>query len=216
MHTKIMFLATAVSMLFAVQCGAGVITFGPYPDFAGYLTQTTMMSINSSFNANIQIPNDGNINIGMTDHMYARVMRPVAVYVPSYVRIHIVGDPQVIDPLSFFDIYAQDLDPDDPGTSLSGFNASDPEFIPLSQETFIGASGMEYSGPVQAVYLGNMAALVPDFDLSAFAGGDPGSIVYLAGPCNVPLADVPEPCTLTLLCGVMFGIGGFKLFRRRE
>jgi hypothetical protein len=218
MRTKIMYLATAITLLFAVHSTAGTITYGPYPDFAGYLTQTSSMTLPTVFNANIHIPGDGNITIGITDRITVRVTRPVPVYVPSYVRINIVGDPEILDPLSFFDIYAQDLDPEDPGTSLTGFNATTPELIPLSSETFIGVSGMQYPSPVQAVYLGDLPLIFPDFDLSAFAGGDPGSIVYLAGPGNVPLADaiVPEPGTVILLCGALFGIGGFTLVRRRK
>jgi hypothetical protein len=218
MRIRIMFLAVIMTLLFALSSTAGVITFGPYPDFAGFLNQTSYMTLPTTFNANIHIPGDGNIVIGITDRITVRVTRPVPVYVPSYVRIKIVGDPVIEDPLSFFDIYAQDMNPENPGTSLSGFDATNPELVPLSSETFIGRSGIEYPSPVQAVYLGDLAMVLPDFDLSAFSGGNPSSIVYLAGPGQMPLADaiVPEPSTLILLCGAMFVVGGFALVRRRR
>jgi hypothetical protein len=216
MRNRIIFLAVAMTLLFALPSTAGTITFGPYPDFAGYLTQTSLITLPTVFNANIHIPGDGNITIGITDRITVRVTKSVAVYVPSYVRIKIVGDPVIEDPLSFFDIYAQDLDPVHPGTMLTGFNATNPELIPFSAETFIGVSGTEYPSPVQAVYVSDLASIVPDFDLSAFSGANPLSIVYLAGPGNLPLADVPEPATLTLLCCALFGIVGFSLVKRRR
>jgi hypothetical protein len=216
MRIRLMFLAIAMTLLLALPGTAGTITFGPYPDFAGYLIQTSSVTLPTAFNANISIPGDGDITIGITDRITVRVTKPVPVYVPSYVRIKIVGDPVIEDPLSFFDIYAQDLNPGNPGASLTGFNATSPELIPLSSETFIGVSGTEYPSPVQAVYVGDLASVLPDFDLSAFSGGDPNSIVYVAGPGNIPLADVPEPATLALLCCALFGICGFALVKRRK
>jgi hypothetical protein len=218
MHIRIMFLAVTMTLLFALSSTAGVLTFGPYPDFAGYINQTSSITLPTTLNANIHIPGDGNITIDITDRITVRVTRPVPIYVPSYVRIKIIGDPVIEDPLSFFDIYAQDMNPGNPGTSLSGFDATSPELIPLSSETFIGQSGTEYPSPVQAIYLGDLAMVLPDFDLSAFSGGNPGSIVYLAGPGNMPLADalVPEPSTLILLCGALFGLGGHLVVRRRR
>ncbi|MGA2798205.1 MAG: PEP-CTERM sorting domain-containing protein [Thermoguttaceae bacterium] len=216
MRNRIIFLAVAMTLLFALPSRAGTITFGPYPDFAGYVTQTSSFTLPTVFYENIHIPFDGNITIGITDHVTVRVTTLVPVYVPSYVRIKILGDPEIVDPLSFFDIYAQDLDPEDPGTTLTGFNATNPELIPLSAETFIGVSGMQYPAPVQTVLVGDLAGLLPDFDLSAFSGANPNSIVYLAGPGNIPLADVPEPATLILLCCALFGFGGFAVVKRRR
>ncbi|MCY2929831.1 MAG: PEP-CTERM sorting domain-containing protein [Planctomycetota bacterium] len=211
LRTRFLFLAVAVTSLFALPCTAGTITFGPYPDFAGWVYQTSSITLPTMFDATVHIPLDGTIHITVPDRITVRVTRAVPVFVPSYVRIKIFGDPQIEDPLSFFDIYAQDLDPVNPGTRLTGFNATNPELIPLTAETFIGVSGTEYPAPVQAVYLADLPFVVPDFDLSAFAGGSPTSIVYLAGPGNIPLRDVPEPTTLGLLV-----LGGLAVMRRKR
>jgi hypothetical protein len=211
MCARVLSMAIGVTLLLAVPSMAGVLTFGPYPDFAGYVTQTSSITLPTSYTASVHIPFDGNINIHITDRITVRVTTSVPVYVPSYVRIKIFGDPQIEDPLSFFDIYARDLDPMNPGTHLTGFSPTNPELIPLSAETFIGVSGTEYPAPVQAVYVGDLPMVVPDFDLSAFAGADPGSIVFLAGPGNIPLADVPEPASLALLA-----LGGLLTAIRRR
>ncbi len=211
MRTQVLLAAIAVPLFLATPVAAGTITFGPYPDFAGWEEVTSSVTIPTEFTATIHIPFDGNITLHIHDWEIVRVTRRVPVYVPTYVRIKIFGDPIIEDPLSFFDIYAKDLDPDHPGTSLTGFNAADPELIPLSYERFVGASGTEYPAPVQALYVGDLPFVVPDFDLSAFAQADPGSIVYLAGPGNIPLADAPEPATLSLLA-----VGALALVRRRR
>jgi hypothetical protein len=216
MRTRILFLAVALTSLLALNSTAGVITFGPVRDFAGWEYVATSVVVPTEFTSTFHIPGDGNVSIHLHDSITVRVTQAMPIYVPSYVRIKIVGDPQIEDPLSFFDIYAQDLDPDNPVTKLSGFTAQSPELIPLSAEKFIGVSGTEYYAPVQAIYLGDLPSVVPDFDLSAFSHGDPGSIVYLAGPGNVPLADatVPEPAAIVFL-----GLGATSLlvcaWRRR-
>jgi hypothetical protein len=204
MRTRILFLAVALTSLLAMNSTAGVITFGPVRDFAGWEYVATSVVVPTEFTSTFHIPGDGNVSIHLHDSITVRVTQAVPIYVPSYVRIKIVGDPQIEDPLSFFDIYAKDLNPGNPGTSLSGFNASNPELIPLSAEKFIGLSGTEYPAPVQALYLADLSLVFPDFDLSAFSQGDPGSIVYVAGPGNVPSADaiepdVPEPSTVVFL-----------------
>jgi hypothetical protein len=141
----------------------------------------------------------------------------VPIYVPSYLRISIWGDPVIQDPLSFFDIYAKDLNPNYPGTSLTGFDPVHPELVPLSSEQFIGLSGTVYPAPVQAVHVSDLASMFPDFDLSAFSGASPSSIVYVAGPGEVPSADaiVPEPSTLALLGVGAIGLLAYVWRRRR-
>jgi hypothetical protein len=214
MRTRLTFLAVALTFLLAVPSSAGTVTLGPFPDFAGYVNQTTSITLDTG--GTVHIPWDGNIVI--RDQITVRVTKPVPVFVPSYVRIKIIGDPEIEDPLSFFDIYAQDLDPGNPGTNLTGFNATNPELMPLSSEKFIGLSGTQYPAPVQAVYLGDLHSVVPDFNLSAFSQGDPNSIVYLAGPGQVPASDVvvPEPSTIALLGVAALGLAACVWRRRRQ
>jgi len=218
MRIRLMLLAVALTLLSALPSTAGVVTRGPYPDFAGWVYQSSSYTMHTKLEETVDIPGYGDIQIYVPDRITVRVTRPVPVYVPSYVRVKIVGDPEIDGPLSFFDIYAQDLDPGNPGTMLTGFNPSSPELYPLSSETFIGLSGTEYPAPVQQVYLGQLHLVVPDFDLSAFAGGDPGSVVYLAGPGNVPAGDaiVPEPSTLALLAAGAIGLVACAWRRRRR
>ncbi len=211
MSMRTVVLAAGLTLLPALPSMAGVLVFGPYPDFQGYEDVTTYTYIPTQYTTTYHIPYDGTVTITITDLTTVAVTQKVAVYVPSYVRIKIFGDPIIEDPLSFFDIYAQDLDPGNPGTRLTGFNASSPELVPLSNETFFGVSGTAYSAPMQTVLVADLATLLPDFDLSAFAGADPGSIVYVAGPANIPLADVPEPASLTLLA-----MGALAVIRRRR
>jgi hypothetical protein len=214
MRIRLLLLAVATTLLFAPPASAGTITLGPFPDFAGFMNVTSSVVVNTY--GTVHIPWDGNIVI--RDKITVRVTHPVPIFVPSYVRIKIFGDPQIEDPLSFFDIYAKDLNPAIPGTSLSGFSPTDPELIPLTSETFIGLSGTEYPAPVQAVYLGDLPYIVPDFDLSAFANGNPNTIVYLAGPGNVPAADavVPEPSTIALLGVAVLGLAACAWRRRGQ
>jgi len=209
MRIRFLFPAIFMTLVFALPGTAGTVTLGPYPDFAGWVDQTSSTTLNTV--VNIPIPWDGTITI--RDAITVRTTVRVPVFVPSYVRIKIFGDPQIEDPLSFFDIYAQDMDPENPGTLLTGFNATAPELIPLSSERFIGLSGTEYPAPVQAVYLGDLHSLLPDFDLSAFSQGNANSIVYLAGPGQVPAADAitPEPATLSLLA-----LGGLVALLRHK
>jgi hypothetical protein len=173
MRIRTMLLAAAMTLLCALPGTAGTQTYGPFPDFQGWVDVTSSVTLPTS--TNFHIPWDGTISI--TDQITVRVTKKVPVFAPTYVRINIVGDPQILDPLSFFDIYAQDLDPINPGTTLTGFNPTTPEIIPLTAEKFIGLSGTQYPAPVQAVYVGDLHSLLPDFDLSAFSQGDPASIV---------------------------------------
>jgi len=206
MRTRWVFSVLALTLLLAISSLASTIVIGPFPDFAGWVEKSASVTLNTS--VKFHIPWDGNISI--TDKITVRVTVRIPVFTPTYVRITTINVNQIVDPLSFFDIYAYDLDPLNPGTNLTGFNALDPELVPLSSETFIGVSGTEYSAPVQEAYLGDLPTMFPDFNLSAFANGDPGSIVYVAGPAEIPFADVPEPCTLGLLT-----LGAWAVMKRQ-
>lgn len=203
---------------------AGQITYGPFPDFRGFVNQTVQVTIPTQGTFTIHIPFDGNIRVRFTDSIRVRVTVPVPVFAATYITVSVVGDPTLEPDAVLTDLWALDLDgslggPDNDVPLLTGFDPLDPQIVPLSQEDFIGNSGTIYGASVQAVRLSDLQTLLPEFDLSRFIG-DPNSVVYLA-QTTVPLDDVatlepvPEPATLAL-----FGIGAFALVgyesRRRK
>ncbi len=197
---------------------AGSIIFGPFPDFRGFVNVTNTVNIPTSGRFTIHIPFDGNLSISFRDNIAIRVTHAVPIFTASYIKLGIVGDPQLEPDALLTDIYALDLDgslggPDGDVPLLTGFDPGDPQITPLSPEEFITNTGGVYTSSLAAVRLGDLATLLPEYDLSRFTG-NPDLIVYLA-QATVPLADIviPEPATLALF-GI--GIAACLLFSRRR
>jgi hypothetical protein len=110
-------------------------------------------------------------------------------------------------------IYGDDPDPSNPTLSLVG--QSDPiDFDIPDGENIVGSSGTVYhSGPEAMVTLSQLAANLPGYDLSPFAGSSPDG-EFLEFTTSVPVSEItlPEPASLTLLAG---GFAAFGARRRR-
>lgn len=77
-------------------------------------------------------------------------------------------------------VYGIAQDPNDPEMRLTGFNAANPEITPLSEENIYSQFGTHYTSFSQeTVLLSEIGGVLPDHDLSVFAGGDPNSILYV-------------------------------------
>ncbi len=195
---------------FASTCSRA-IPIGPFLDFKGTIPSNPVTVVIPSFlGLMISIPFDGGIGIGIDDTQSFTVGSfPVPVFGATYVDLFSSADvpfnPQT-DPLRITDIFALDLDPQGNANTvmLTGFNANAPQIVPASPETFIGVSGTIYTADVNVTStIGNLPALLPGFDLSAF-GGDPNSIVYVA-QTTVPAHDamVPEPASPLLVASAL-------------
>jgi hypothetical protein len=203
-----------VTVLFVSSPAArGQTTFGPFPDFKGFKNVAVTTTINTYLGATFHIPFDGNITIGIRDRFSATINVPVPVFVPTYVTVFTTAATPfnpATDSVILTDIVAMDLNPSlDPALipPLTGFNAVTPELVALGLETFDGArTGTPYSGPFQTVPVAGLASLLPGYDLSAFNGANPNSIVYVAR-VTVPASDlVPEPASLAIFAAGSIGL----------
>lgn len=77
-------------------------------------------------------------------------------------------------------VYGIDLTPEAEQPSLTGFNPVEPQLVPVSVETIFSRFGPIYeSEPHMTIPLGEIGALLPGHDLSWFALGDPGTVLYV-------------------------------------
>ena|ERR1039457_940242 len=124
--------------------------------------------------------------------------RPVSVGGLAFVDI------QPFDKFVITTVYGIDLNPSDPSLKLTGFNPGSPQLLPLSPEIFFSHFGTRYTSFSQdSVQLSNIGSVLPGFNLSSFANGDPLSLLYVYRT-QVPASEfvVPEPSLTWLLAGV--------------
>jgi hypothetical protein len=134
------------ALLSAPPSKAASITFGPFPDFKGFLgngtvTIPTLLPITPP----LLIPGDGVIPpLFIRDRITVRVNvipLPIPIFAATYVTadftIGAVGPPPN---LRLTDVYALDLNPSGNPNDIhvTGFNPLQPEITPLSAEQFIG------------------------------------------------------------------------------
>ena len=119
-------------------------------------------------------------------------------------------------------IYGIDQNPSGQALQLTGVDPTDPEFAPSSSETIFGNSGTPYvSSSAFTVPIASLSEVLgPGYDLSAFAGGDPNSLVYgfqtTVSGCDFLTSSVPEPGTLVCFAEAMAMLGGLFIWRRRR
>jgi hypothetical protein len=209
-----------VSLALLAQPSKADFVFGPFPDFVGTLTVSASVTVNTRFHASLKIPFDGTFNIDIRDRIQAKVSVTVPVFAASYVTVASSSTTpfnQNTDMVTITDIYAFNKNPTgNPNTpSLTGFLRSNPQFSPLGPEQFIGTSGTVYTAGVSATStLAALPGLLPGFNLSAFSGGDPGSIVFVERT-TVPAVDaIPEPGSLTLLSLGAVSLAGYGWRRK--
>jgi hypothetical protein len=207
------------SAVIALPCNAAPATMGPYKDFKGTVTTTASVTVNTSLSATINIPFDGTLTGSITDFASVSVSVTTPVYVPTYVTVQTSAATPFdknTDSVLLTDIYAMDLNPgNETPLVLTGFNPFAPEVQMLTPETFVGVSGTNYPASLLTSTLGNLPALLPGFDLSAFVG-DPNSIVYV-NQATMPATDVPEPagCMLFAVGAIAFGIARLGMTKNR-
>ena len=206
--------------LFAVTAlitPAKAATFGPVPDGFQIVPTPMTVTIESFLGLQLGIPWDGSVRIGISDNHTFTFNVPVPTILFSYVNIDIT-EPQPLslnDNLRLTDIAALALGgPND--LIGTGFDPNNPQVVPASAEVFIGnASGANYICDVNLVTtLGNLASLLPGYDLSGFSG-DPNGLVYVS-QATMPLWDaipVPEPSSGLLVS--LFGLALLAQARRR-
>lgn len=212
-RSAVVFFSGITVLFVSSQDVRGQTTFGPFPDFKGFKNVAVTTTINTFLGTTFHIPFDGDISISIRDRFSATINVPVPVFVPTYVTVFTTAampfNPGT-DSVILTDIVAMDLNPSlDPALTppLTGFNPGSPELVALGLETFDGAhTGTPYTGPFQTVPVAGLASLLPGYDLSAFNGANPNSLVYVAH-VTVPATDlVPEPASLML-----FAVGSIGL-----
>ena len=194
-----------MKILTVVLLAAGVVnaestTFGPIPDFKGFMDVPMMRTIDTWIGINAPIPFDGRLKIGRPDRITVQITVPVPIFAATYIKVETsaaVPFNRETDEIVLTDVWAVDLQPGlDPCEVplLTGFNPASPEMVPLSFEEFIGLSGTVYSAVAEAFPLGMLPLLLPEYDLEKFMmQGNPSSMVYVAQR-SVPAVDfIDEP-----------------------
>jgi len=192
--------------LHAPSLAAEEHTYGPFPDYKGTVKTSVSKTINTKFTKAITLPIIGTkIRISVNDKITVKVTVPVPIFVPTYIKVvssvAVPFDPETDDVL-LTDIVARDMAPDlyPEGSQLTGFDPLFPELEPLpppcGDEIFIGNSGTEYQAHLnETVHLQDLQGFLgPEYDLSAFLGGDPNSIVYVSQTFMPGWELTPQAC----------------------
>jgi hypothetical protein len=196
----------AALALAPARATAGDIIIGPYPDGKVLMVKSATATIDSFWNQTVMI-NGKPYQATGTDHREFQVLLTVPVAVSSYLVIPAnfqLGTSTV----TLTDVYGVDINPSGPMSPITatGFDAADPQIVPLGPESFVGASGQTYTADVnETTTLGNLPSVLPGYDLSEFSG-DPDSIVYVSqatAPANEFLSSVPEPSTAAMIVGAI-------------
>jgi hypothetical protein len=175
------------------------LTFGPYIDFKAPILPG-ITTINTGLQACV-LPSVGLCFIIPDRITIGGIPIPPPPFVPvplitiKWLTVSIVGDPEIGPTVNVTNIYALDLNPNGGAIMATGFDPSNPQIVPESNEEFFGASGSSYPATVsQTLPISALPGALPGFDLSGL-GGAPNSIVYLFQG-SLPLVDIeacPEP-----------------------
>lgn len=203
-------LCLIIMLLLAVKLTpAANITFGPYLDFKGFgpalgpVVIPTLLPVTV-----IPIPGDGVIPIFIRDRITINfVQTPIPIIALTYATLSVTGI--TVGPIiRLTDVWAMDLNPGGSAFAATGFNPTNPQIVPTSDENFIGLSGTTYpaTNTPQTSTVAQLLSSLPGFDLSAI-GGDPNSVIYVY-QADVPLSDatVPEPTTAGILAFALMSL----------
>ncbi len=188
----------AICLISGTAAAATADTVGPFLDFDEPVSISATLTINTHFTWPIDIYDEIIIIVNLATDV--RALAYVTFDAPGFEDDALVTT-----------IYGKPVAPAVSGLETTGFDPVSPEITPLSGETIFGDSGTAYlshfaTGPTA---LSSLPTLFPDLDLSAFQG-DSSSIVY-AFQTSMPVSEIPEPATLSLLA-----LGGLALIRRRK
>jgi hypothetical protein len=218
----------AIVLCLAISTNAGAVTID-VPDFKGIAkgTATIDQETGGFFNVPVEAlcPACGilslffHIDIDEKDTRKVTITFPVPIFTTTVITISTPPIWQFVPPtpreaINFFrttnvpieitNITGIDLNPTGNIMLMNGFNSLAPEFIPASNETWIGMSGDTFSAPMNAITVGNLPTSLPNVDLSGiFAAADPSSTVYVStitAPLQefVTVTELPEPATWLL------------------
>jgi hypothetical protein len=190
----------------SAQSLGGTFNIGPFPDYKETIIVNVPFEISVFVGISVSIPFDGTISIGKTIKRTVLVPTPTPIFAATYFNVpdprqfvgQIYEDVFSASDIVITDIWALDLNPaGDPfDIQLTGFDPTDPEMVPLSDQSIVGQSGTEYFSSLNiTTTLGDLSSQFPDLELSGFSG-DSDLIVYVS-QTTVPGFDIiPSPGTL--------------------
>jgi hypothetical protein len=214
--SRLKFVALAALALAPGPATAGSIIIGPYPDGKVLLQKSVTATVDSFWDETVRV-NGKPYQVTGTDHREFQINYTVPVTIASYLVIP-TNFQLFTATATLTDVYGYDLNPSGPLTPITGtgFDPANPQIVPLGPENFVGASGQTYTaGFNETTTLGNLASVLPGYDLSVFSG-DPDSIVYVSqatAPANEFLSSVPEPSTAAMIVGVILVLLGRRAVR---
>ena len=185
---------------------ASALKLGPFPDFKGFVFESKKVTLETFLGVDLR-KFGLCFKCGIKDSRDFTIKIPVPVFASTYIDIKVtLGNVDPNSQVVLTDVWSLDLNPSgnpDDVPLQTGFNAIDPQIVPLSDELFIGRkTGTIYTSFLNVTStLADLPTLLPGYDLSVFTG-DPNSIVYVS-QALVPAFDVgeciPEPSTVLSL-----------------